>query len=139
MQYKRRVSLLTFYTIDKKIILQKRDMKAPSFPGYWGFFGGGIEENENPVETVKREIYEELKINIVNPILLNRYEMKQQGGVVEKYIYMLPLTETIENLKTQQTEGETLGLFEIKQIYSLKFPKVDWIVLKEIQKYFDNL
>lgn len=139
MKYQRRVSLIVLYTPDKKILLQKRDMNAPTLPGYWGFFGGGIEKNEDPIKAVKREIYEELKIEMKDPIFLNRYEMEQGGGIVEKFIFLNPLTEPIEKLQEQQQEGEGLGLYKLDEIYSLKFPTFNWIILKDISNYFEKM
>lgn len=136
MDYKRRLALIALYTEDKKLLLQKRDMNAPTFPGYWGFFGGGIEKDENPNDAIKREIFEELKIKVLHPRLLNRFEMEQDGGIVEKYIFLEPLKDTLEKLKKQQSEGESLGLFAIEEIYTLKFPKVNWPILRDISEDF---
>src|ERR1700730_3711094 len=40
----RNVSVLILYDNDSKILLQHRTTDAPTFPDYWAFFGGGIEE-----------------------------------------------------------------------------------------------
>jgi 8-oxo-dGTP diphosphatase len=45
---------------DKKIILQQRDLTSPTFPGCLATFGGGIESNESPIDTLVRELKEEL-------------------------------------------------------------------------------
>jgi len=37
--------------------------KVP-FGGYWSIFGGGMDKNETPKETAKRELFEESKINV---------------------------------------------------------------------------
>ncbi|HIK08842.1 MAG TPA: NUDIX domain-containing protein [Oscillatoriaceae cyanobacterium M33_DOE_052] len=44
-----------------KILLQLRD-NIPTIvhPGYWGMFGGHLEPNENPDETILRELGEEI-------------------------------------------------------------------------------
>lgn len=44
-----------------EIFLQDR---AGHLPPPWGFFGGGLEEGETPLEAVIRETKEELDINI---------------------------------------------------------------------------
>lgn len=44
------------------VYLQKRTKDAPRLPDYFGFFGGGAEGNENPEETLQREIKEEMNI-----------------------------------------------------------------------------
>lgn len=49
-----------------KILLGKR-LKKDSFYGQWCTFGGVSEINETPEQTLKRELSEELGIDIVNP------------------------------------------------------------------------
>ena len=48
----------------KRVLLQKRDSKAPINPNIWGFFGGAGEEGETPEECVIREWREELGIEV---------------------------------------------------------------------------
>ncbi len=47
-----------------EILLGKRDNKAPFYPNTWGLPGGMMEYNELPEETAKREVKEELGIDI---------------------------------------------------------------------------
>ena len=47
--------------VNKRVLMQLRDTKQGiSFPGFWGFFGGAIEEGEAPEETAERELFEKL-------------------------------------------------------------------------------
>lgn len=51
----------------RQIFIQdRRNYKKPD----WGFFGGSIEENEEPIEAVIRETFEELNITITPQELL---------------------------------------------------------------------
>jgi len=46
-------------------LMQLRDQKPNIFyPGHWGLFGGAIEENEDPTVALKRELEEELRLDI---------------------------------------------------------------------------
>jgi 8-oxo-dGTP pyrophosphatase MutT (NUDIX family) len=48
---------------DNRFLLQKRDdIKGIYFPGYWGLFGGEIENLEMPEDSIQREIFEELGV-----------------------------------------------------------------------------
>jgi 8-oxo-dGTP pyrophosphatase MutT (NUDIX family) len=50
---------------DGKVLLQKRARRrGVPFAGKWGSFGGGVEKGETPSETAKRELFEELGINL---------------------------------------------------------------------------
>jgi 8-oxo-dGTP diphosphatase len=48
----------------KEILLGKRSKKSFFYPDKWGLPGGMMEYNENPEETAKREVREELGIEI---------------------------------------------------------------------------
>lgn len=51
-------------TQDGRILLQMRDDVAGiAMPGQWGFFGGGIEADEDPKSAVAREFLEETGID----------------------------------------------------------------------------
>ncbi len=45
---------------DMRLVLQLRDGSAPTFPHYLATFGGSIEDDETPMETLVRELKEEL-------------------------------------------------------------------------------
>lgn len=47
----------------KKFLLAKRSQKANN-PGLWNFFGGGIDPNEAPLDSLIREVKEECGINV---------------------------------------------------------------------------
>jgi 8-oxo-dGTP diphosphatase len=64
-EIKREVSVLAPYKKKEGqiyIFLQKRSDDALREPGKFGFFGGGVEENETIEEALLREIKEELDI-----------------------------------------------------------------------------
>ena len=50
---------------DGKVLLGKKrsDINHP-LKGEWHFFGGAVEENENPFDTIKREVKEEADLDI---------------------------------------------------------------------------
>lgn len=46
------------------VLLHRRDHRAPGHKNVWDCFGGGIEADESPKETLIREIEEELDIRV---------------------------------------------------------------------------
>ena len=50
---------------DGRYIMQRRDEKDGIFyPGHWGCFGGAVEPGEAPLDALRRELREELELEI---------------------------------------------------------------------------
>jgi ADP-ribose pyrophosphatase YjhB (NUDIX family) len=47
-------------------------------PGYWAFFGDGIETGENPTEALTREIQEEVSYQVENPKFLLAQKVRDE-------------------------------------------------------------
>ena len=122
-----------FVLRDKKgrVLLQHRDSKAPKNPKHWGFFGGNIEKGEDPKETVKREAREELGIR-PRFKFFGRYEIMEQDGLNEKFMFVAPPATPLSKLKKQQKEGDSLGMFSFKDTDSLKMSKGDMVIIMDL-------
>jgi phosphoglycolate phosphatase len=83
----RNIAVILLYDEDKKILLQHRSKDAERLPNYWGFFGGGINDNETPEEAVKREAVEELNYQLENPRLIMTQEFKGKHHDGTKYVF----------------------------------------------------
>jgi 8-oxo-dGTP diphosphatase len=103
-----------------KVLLQHRDNKASWDPGLWGIFGGQIEKGETPKIAAKRELKEELGIELNNLSFFRKYEIKREKGIYEAFFFTAPLTISVEELKKQQKEGQGLGFFSLEEIKDLK-------------------
>lgn len=57
------VALLAFFDEEGRILLNRRNDSAEEL---WEIIGGGIEENEEPFDAIRREILEELNYSIDN-------------------------------------------------------------------------
>ena len=49
---------------DGRLILHRRDSKAPTSPGMLALFGGHAEPGETPLETARRELAEEVSLDV---------------------------------------------------------------------------
>jgi 8-oxo-dGTP pyrophosphatase MutT (NUDIX family) len=50
---------------DGRYIMQLRDAKVEIFyPAHWGCFGGAIDAGEDPVQALRRELHEELELEM---------------------------------------------------------------------------
>lgn len=68
------VSLLLIVK-NNQFLLFKRDMSG-THAGMYGFVGGTAEKNETPIETLIREVKEEIGMDIYNVQFLKRYNDK---------------------------------------------------------------
>jgi len=56
---------LAILTVRRGYVLQHRDdLPTLPWPGHWSLFGGGVEPGERPIEAIRREIREELTLDV---------------------------------------------------------------------------
>lgn len=128
----RRVACFILRDEEGRVLLQHRDKNAPILLNHWAFFGGGIEEGESPEEAVKREAKEELDIELKELKFFKKYEFREEQGLYEKFFFIAKLNHSIEELKTQQKEGQNLSLFSFNDLKKLQISDNDMIVLKDL-------
>lgn len=116
----RSASLLVLYNTQGKILLQHRDMHAIYYPGFWGFFGGGIETGESPSEALQREIREELELEMQDVPLFQTYTVQEDTGVKTRHLFLAPTNSTLEEIKQHQHEGSDAGFFSQEDVKKLK-------------------
>lgn len=73
--------------INNQQVLAMQRSEAMSLSGYWEFPGGKIEPGESDKEALKREIKEELNINIEVIEYINEYSYEYDFGVVSLKVY----------------------------------------------------
>jgi ADP-ribose pyrophosphatase YjhB (NUDIX family) len=98
-----------------------KDLENKDYPyaGYWGVFGGAIEEKENAMMAACRELREETKINI--DILDLKYMeelVNEDGSTYILYAYHSPELK-IPQLNFEHTES---GYFKIEHLESSPTP-----------------
>lgn len=99
---------------DGKFLCQLRDnKKSIPHPNKWSIFGGGSEGNENPKQTIIREIKEEIGIN------LNPNKTKKIIRIPFKRVYVF-YTKLKKIPKIKLREGQRFGFFSRKEIIKNK-------------------
>lgn len=97
-------------------------MKKRGFgEGKWNGFGGNIEKDETPLETMKRELLEEANISAVNLVEYGMiiYQFEKNKDIIECHFFL------IENYKGKPSESDEMRpkWFEISKIpYDLMWP-----------------
>jgi len=129
----RNIAVILLYNEDKKILLQHRSEDAERLPGYWAFFGGGINDSETPEKAVKRESLEELDYHLENPklVMTQNFNGKHHDGT--KYVYMEKFNS---EKKIILGEGQGLGWYNLEKMKDLKIVDHDQVVLEYIKDKF---
>jgi len=98
------------------LLLQLRDNKSEIFfPGAWGLFGGSIDDEERPLETLIRELAEEICFDVQQAQFLFRWQHKKYNSLL--HFFLVHLTVDLSDLCLR--EGQAMELFSIKQIKML--------------------
>jgi 8-oxo-dGTP diphosphatase len=131
----RDVSLFILYTATGHILLQHRTYDAFRLPNYWGFFGGGIEQGESPMEALKREILEELFYQVQSPHFLIAQKIRDEEGESTKYVFV----EQYQDQPLQLGEGQAMGWFSADETQGLKMIEHDRVVVERMREYLNQL
>jgi len=101
-----------------KYLFQIRDNKKSIwFPGFNGFFGGLVDNNETSKNALKREILEELNISIISSNLLIKikFQTKKLKKERERYYYLLSMPKNFEK-KIIINEGRGYEFMSVNQL-----------------------
>jgi 8-oxo-dGTP diphosphatase len=106
--------------LDEKggVLLHHKTPDAPNNANLWVLLGGSIEEGEHPDEAMRREIKEELDLDI-HPIFFKTYTQNDVWGETERHIFYTHIIEPIEKLRLAQTEGDGMDFFSKEKIKDL--------------------
>jgi len=117
------------------ILLQYRDKDSKWNQDSWSEFGGQIEEGETPEKAAKRELKEELGIELADLKFFKKYELQRQKGIYEQFVFTASLNYPLESLKKQQKEGKDLAFFNCGEIKNLKMADYTRKILKDFFKF----
>lgn len=109
------VAIAIIYREDKFLMQLRDNIPGIVYPGYWGLFGGHLEDGENPEDAVKRELAEEIGYI---PSTISRFYSAQENQIM-RHIFQAPLTVELEELVL--TEGWDMALLTPADIRSGSF------------------
>ena|SRR5439155_1861291 len=108
--------------VEGKILLQQRDDRPDlSFPGCWTTFGGAVEDGETPNEAIRRELLEEIELELPMKLWkVENYPMERDGQriIVESYTYVGRIDRAASEIALN--EGQALGYFGLEDLDRLK-------------------
>lgn len=102
------------------ILLGQRAAARTYFPGVWDMFGGHIEADEQPAETLVRELQEELGITPRQWQYLETLELTADGSSDLWMVYLYLVTGWEGTPTNRQIEEHsTIGWFSLSQALDL--------------------
>ena len=120
-----------------KVLLQKRDHRPSRFPNRWAIFGGEIEPDETPEETVCRELRQELGYQLSPNDLekLGQFRVCVATHWPVVHYYRAALTRDLWDLllelpKELEGEGDGLALYSHDEIDCLNLRCEDRVALE---------
>jgi len=135
---KKKVSAILFYDKKGNVLLQDRRDISKRGEEY-GYFGGEREKNETPKENLRRELREEIGIDIgelKNLEFFKKYKLSlvEFNLDVDMDFY---LAEIPQLKKLDVREGKPI-IMNIKDTFNLKMVPGDTRILKEVNEYLKN-
>lgn len=115
----KQVALLIGLNEEGKVLIHHKTADAPANANLWALLGGSIEQNESPKDAMRREIKEELNIDI-DPIFFKTYVHEEKWGTTERNIFYANIHRSLDELKSFQQEGDDLGFFSQEEMRSMK-------------------
>lgn len=107
------------YDSGGRLLLQQRDDRPDLlFPGCWTFFGGLVEEGENWVDALHRELTEEL--GCCPGVVAKELFSWAWDGVDPALNHIYPVRLLIEPSGLSLKEGQAMGWFSRKELDHLK-------------------
>jgi len=99
----------------KAVLLHKRDAKAPINPNTWAFFGGLNEGDETPKQTFKRELQEELGIEIPEDKILLLCDYLNEE--LQTYRYVFFVESDLPKAQMSLSEGEDFDWIPLDKVF----------------------
>ncbi len=134
--HKRDVSVIVLIDKNKRILLQHRDDQATRFALEWGFFGGGMKDGETPIQTLWREIREEISYSLKDPQLIwqQDYTIPECKEMGTEYVF----TETYDGSPLHLSEGGAMRWCTLAEMKKLPMNAVDRRVVDFLVEYFGS-
>lgn len=130
------------FTVDEKILLQKRALTKKVFPGLWDIsVAGHIGAGESVLSSAKREVFEEIGLELKEEdfikIGIRIHQVKHKNGIQDNehhHVFIAELKVPISNLTIQEDEVDDIKLFPILVLKDTK--NLENVLLSRFHNYY---
>lgn len=130
------------YTIDEKVLLQKRASTKKVFPNLWDIsVAGHIGAGEEIFDAAIREVYEEIGLKLTQDQLIKigirKHMVKHDNGILDHefhHVFIAELKENLQSLTIQEEEVADLQLFDLSILRQTK--NLENILLPRFHDYY---
>jgi 8-oxo-dGTP diphosphatase len=121
------VVVALIYNTQNQILVAQR--QAHKFQGgRWEFPGGKVETNETPLEALKRELHEEVGIDILTAESFCKFEHSYPDKVILLDVWKV----TQYNNQPHSKEGQAVKWVSLQALAMLDIPDANWDIVKKL-------
>lgn len=117
-----------------KVLVAERPLHKP-YSGYWEFPGGKVENNESEADALKRELYEELGIQVISlrPWFEHTHAYPDKTVVLKMW-----LVEEFSG-EPQGKESQVLRWVNMAEMLELRLLEGNWPIIERIKSLLLSL
>ena len=125
------VAAIIFFE-NKILVTQRKFHKNAAFSYKFEFPGGKVENNEDKITALRRELLEELNLEITNFKHFASYNYSYDIDVIKLHFFL----SNVKKLKLTLKVHETYKLVTVKQLSQLDWLVADYKVIKMLQSKY---
>ena len=122
------VAAIIFFE-NKILVTQRKFHKNAAFSYKFEFPGGKVENNEDKLTALRRELLEELSLEITNFKHFTSYNYSYDAKVIKLHFFL----SNVKELKLVLNVHESYELVTVKQLSQLDWLAADYKVIKKLQ------
>lgn len=112
-----------------QILITRRSLEA-SHGGYWEFPGGKLEDDETALSALKREIKEEVGLDIIDAEFLTNIQYSYANKDVELFVYCVSNYEGLASCRESQMDMRWVTLSDIS---NFQFPAANKQIIDSLR------
>ena len=125
------VAAIIFFE-NKILVTQRKFHKNPAFSYKFEFPGGKVENNEDKITALRRELLEELNLKLTNFKHFASYNYSYDIDEIKLHFFLSNLKELKLTLKVH----ESYRLVTVKQLSQLDWLAADYEIIKKLQNKY---